>query len=69
MTLRERLKSEMMVIKALGVVYGDIGTSPIYTLAVVLLLMEPTTESIFQILSMIFWTMLMLVTVQYAWLR
>jgi len=68
MTLRERIKSEMMVIKALGVVYGDIGTSPIYTLAVVLLLMEPKTESIFQILSMIFWTMLMLVTVQYAWL-
>ncbi len=68
MTSRERLKNEMMVIKALGMVYGDIGTSPIYTLAVVLLLMEPTTESIFQILSMIFWTMLMLVTVQYAWL-
>ncbi len=68
MTLQERIKSEMMVIKSLGVVYGDIGTSPIYTLAVVLLLVQPTTEAIFQILSMLFWTMLMLVTVQYAWL-
>ena len=68
MTLQERINSEMMVIKSLGVVYGDIGTSPIYTLAVVLLLVQPTTEAIFQILSMLFWTMLMLVTVQYAWL-
>lgn len=46
---KERIKSEMMVIKSLGVVYGDIGTSPIYTLAVVLLLIKPTPDSIFQI--------------------
>lgn len=68
MTLRERIKNELMVIKSLGVVYGDIGTSPIYTFAVILLLVQPTTETIFQILSLVFWTMLMLVTVQYAWL-
>jgi KUP system potassium uptake protein len=68
MTLIERVKNEMMVIKALGVVYGDIGTSPIYTLAVVLLLLHSTSETIFQILSLVFWTMFMLVTVQYAWL-
>jgi KUP system potassium uptake protein len=68
MTFKERIKSEMMVIKSLGVVYGDIGTSPIYTLAVILLLVQPTKETIFQILSMILWTLTMLVTVQYAWL-
>ena len=68
MTFKERLKNEMMVIKSLGVVYGDIGTSPIYTLAVVLLLIHPTSETIYQILSLVFWTMLILVTVQYAWL-
>ncbi|MCX6074766.1 MAG: KUP/HAK/KT family potassium transporter [Campylobacterales bacterium] len=68
MTLKERIKSEMMVIKSLGVVYGDIGTSPIYTFAVILLLVQPTKETIFQILSMIIWTLTMLVTVQYAWL-
>lgn len=68
MTFKERIKNEMMVIKSLGVVYGDIGTSPIYTFAVILLLIHPTAESIFQILSLIFWTMLSLVTVQYAWL-
>lgn len=68
MTLQERIKHEMMVIKSLGVVYGDIGTSPIYTFAVILLLVQPTKEAIFQILSMIVWTLTMLVTVQYAWL-
>ncbi|PHM18353.1 MAG: potassium transporter Kup [Sulfuricurvum sp. PD_MW2] len=68
MTLRERIKNEMMVIKALGVVYGDIGTSPIYTFAVILLLLDPTKQTIFEILSMILWTLTMLVTVQYAWL-
>ena len=68
MTLKERIKSEMMVIKSLGVVYGDIGTSPIYTFAVILLIVKPTPEVIFQILSLILWTLTMLVTVQYAWL-
>jgi KUP system potassium uptake protein len=68
MTFKERIKSEMMVIKSLGVVYGDIGTSPIYTLGIVLLLIKPTHEAIFQILSLITWTLILLVTVQYAWL-
>lgn len=68
MTISERVKNEMMVIKSLGVVYGDIGTSPIYTFAVILLLVHPTQESIYQILSMIVWTLTMLVTIQYAWL-
>ncbi|MDD2358507.1 MAG: KUP/HAK/KT family potassium transporter [Thiovulaceae bacterium] len=68
MTLIERIKNEMMVIKSLGVVYGDIGTSPIYTLGIVLLFLKPTPENIMQVLSLIAWTMMLLVTVQYAWL-
>lgn len=68
MKLSERIKNEMMVIKALGVVYGDIGTSPIYTLAVIFLIVPPTVESIFGILSFIFWSLVVLVTIQYAWL-
>lgn len=68
MTLKERIKNEMMVIKSLGVVYGDIGTSPIYTFAVILLIVKPSPEIIFQLLSLILWTLTMLVTVQYAWL-
>ena len=54
MKLIERIKNEMMVIKALGVVYGDIGTSPIYTLAVIFLIVPPTVVSIYGILSFVF---------------
>ncbi|MFA6137102.1 MAG: KUP/HAK/KT family potassium transporter [Sulfurimonas sp.] len=68
MTLSERIKNEMMVIKALGVVYGDIGTSPIYTIAIICALIAPTMENVYGILSFVFWAMTILVTVQYAWL-
>lgn len=67
-SIKERIKTEFMVIKSLGVVYGDIGTSPIYTFTIIFLLIKPTTENIFGILSLVVWTMTILVTVQYAWL-
>ena len=56
--------------KSLGLVFGDIGTSPIYTLTVVFLLpaMVRTEDSVIGVLSLIFWTLILLVTVQYAWL-
>jgi KUP system potassium uptake protein len=56
------------IIKSLGLVFGDIGTSPIYTITVVILLTPPTPENIMGVLSLIFWTLVLLVTVQYAWL-
>lgn len=68
MTLRERIKNEIMVIKALGIVYGDIGTSPIYTVAIICTLIMPTVDNIYGILSFIFWAMTILVSIQYAWL-
>lgn len=68
MTLKERIKNETMVVKALGVVYGDIGTSPIYTLAVIFLIVPPLLSSVYGVLSFIFWALIIIVTVQYAWL-
>jgi KUP system potassium uptake protein len=56
------------IIKSLGLVFGDIGTSPIYTITVVFLLLRPTPGNILGVLSMIFWTLVALVTVQYAWI-
>lgn len=56
------------IVQAMGVVFGDIGTSPIYTLSIVFTLTIPTRENVFGILSLIFWTLITLVTVQYAWL-
>jgi KUP system potassium uptake protein len=56
------------IVKALGLVFGDIGTSPIYTLTVVFALTPPTKENVYGILCLVFWTMTILVTAEYAWL-
>jgi len=56
------------IVKALGLVFGDIGTSPIYTLTVVFVMTKPTVANVYGILSLIFWTMTILVTAEYAWL-
>ncbi len=56
------------IIKSLGIVFGDIGTSPIYTLTVIFIFTKPTQTNIIGILSLIVWTLVTLVTVEYAWL-
>lgn len=56
------------IIKSLGLVFGDIGTSPIYTLTVIFLLTKPTEANVIGVLSLIVWTLVILVTVEYAWL-
>ncbi len=54
---------------ALGVVYGDIGTSPLYVMKTVF---EPahglaiTDHNIIGVISLIFWAILMVVTVKYV---
>ena len=54
------------IIRSLGLVFGDIGTSPIYTVTVVFLLLKPTHGNILGVLSLIVWTLIALVTVQYS---
>jgi KUP system potassium uptake protein len=56
------------VIKSFGLVFGDIGTSPIYTLTVIFLLTKPTQAHVMGILSLIVWTLITVVTVEYTWL-
>ncbi len=56
------------IVKSMGLVFGDIGTSPIYTLTVIFALTKPTVDNVFGILSLVFWTMTILVTAEYAWL-
>ena len=56
------------IIKSLGIVFGDIGTSPIYTLTVIFLTLAPTEENVIAVLSLVIWTLVTLVTVEYAWL-
>ncbi|PVZ86644.1 potassium transporter Kup [Serratia sp. S1B] len=58
----------MMAGGALGVVFGDIGTSPLYTFKTVLLLSGegPSPAVILGLLSLIFWTLVMVTSVKYA---
>jgi len=56
------------VLQSLGLVFGDIGTSPIYTFTVIFLLTAPTEANIMGILSLIIWTLIIIVTGEYAWL-
>ena len=53
---------------AVGVVYGDIGTSPLYTLTQTLTHdgMKVTPESIFGVLSLIFWAQILVVSLKYV---
>src|SRR4029453_13773176 len=58
-----------LTLAALGVVYGDIGTSPLYTIkeafgeAGGLELGEPT---VLGVLSLVFWSLILIVTVKYV---
>jgi KUP system potassium uptake protein len=58
-----------LAIGAIGVVYGDIGTSPLYTLRLCFRADGPlalTPDHIVGILSLIFWSVTMIVTLKYA---
>ncbi|MDO8283126.1 MAG: KUP/HAK/KT family potassium transporter [Thermodesulfovibrionia bacterium] len=55
------------ILKALGLVFGDIGTSPIYTVTVVFILLRPTPDNIIGVMSLIIWTLVILVFLQYNW--
>jgi KUP system potassium uptake protein len=53
---------------ALGVVFGDIGTSPLYTLRECLIAAggaKTSIDDLYGILSMMFWSLIMVVTVKY----
>lgn len=56
------------VVKSMGLVFGDIGTSPIYALTAIFFIVRPTPENVLGILSLILWTLTMLVTIQYTYL-
>ena len=60
-----------VVVGALGVVFGDIGTSPIYTVQTVFNPSDPhpvpvSTDSVYGIISLIFWSVTIIVTLTYV---
>lgn len=66
--MKEHQTSIKNIIQAMGLVFGDIGTSPIYTFTAIALTTKINHENIISILSLIIWTLLLIVTVQYTWL-
>ena len=60
--------SAALILGALGVVFGDIGTSPLYTLKECLHAaggQNASVEDLFGILSLMFWALIMVVTIKY----
>ena len=58
-----------LALAALGVVYGDIGTSPLYTMKEVFAGNHPiplTPENILGILSLILWSLIIVVSIKYV---
>ncbi|SEB91867.1 potassium transporter Kup [Rhodococcus koreensis] len=60
-----------VVVGALGVVFGDIGTSPIYTIQTVFNPDDPhpvpiSTNNVYGVVSLIFWSVMIVVTLTYV---
>ena len=60
-------RTTTLAIAALGVVFGDIGTSPLYAMRETFHLahIEPTRENVLGILSLVFWSLMLVITVKY----
>ncbi|MGO9116233.1 MAG: potassium transporter Kup [Desulfomonilaceae bacterium] len=62
-------KTGVLVIAALGVVFGSIGSSPLYALKVCFVghsAINPSLENVLGLISLIFWSLLLVVSVKYG---
>ena len=58
-----------LALAALGVVFGDIGTSPLYALHVCFsgrAALPPTVDNVLGILSLVFWSLIIVVSIKYV---
>jgi KUP system potassium uptake protein len=59
-----------LVLAALGIVFGDIGTSPLYALQTVFSIdhgaVRPTQGDVYGVISMMFWSVTLIVSVKYV---
>jgi KUP system potassium uptake protein len=58
-----------MMIGAVGVVYGDVGTSPLYTMKEIFSGphgVQPTPDNVLGILSLVFWALIFVISIKYA---
>jgi KUP system potassium uptake protein len=67
--LRHKGSPSFLALTAIGVVFGDIGTSPLYTLSVTLSATGhtvPTAVDVLGIISLIFWALMAMVSLKYV---
>ncbi|MDN5606127.1 MAG: KUP/HAK/KT family potassium transporter, partial [Kocuria sp.] len=67
---RPRSKAPLaLVVAAMGVVFGDIGTSPLYSIQTVFSIhggaVRATSEDVLGVISMVIWSLLLIVTLAY----
>ena len=59
-----------LALGALGVVFGDIGTSPLYAIQTVFAIdnkaVKPTTGDVYGVISLVFWSLTLIVSVKYV---
>ena len=59
-----------LVLAALGIVFGDIGTSPLYALQTVFSIddgaVQPTPDDVYGVISLMFWSITLIVSVKYV---
>jgi KUP system potassium uptake protein len=68
-TVSDKPSLRMLAFGALGVVYGDIGTSPLYVVQEVFSAqygLHVSTASVLGVLSLLFWSLMLVVTLKYV---
>jgi KUP system potassium uptake protein len=69
MSTSSKLSTRTLALGALGVVYGDIGTSPLYAFRTCFVGLDgitPTPAHVLGILSLIFWSLTIVISIMYA---
>jgi KUP system potassium uptake protein len=67
---RRQLGMAALALGALGVVFGDIGTSPLYALQTVFSAdhgaVKPTEKDVFGVISLVFWSITLIVSIEFV---
>src|SRR5258707_13363770 len=67
---RRQLGMAALALGALGVVFGDIGTSPLYALQTVFSAdhhaVKPTEPDVYGVISLVFWSITLIVSIEFV---
>lgn len=64
--MKNNKKTAALTLGALGIVYGDLGTSPLYALQQVLTKVQVTPLHVYGVLSLVFWSLILVISTGYV---